>query len=207
MDFVHDQLATGHSYGCSRSLTFSPASRLRWCRGSPSAASTSWRCWNGFAMKWDSRRRSVSIKAASSCRAILTCGPTNAALRWNSPGLASPPTMRSSKLSTVASMPQRPLVPVPCGRPGKSGELAQILQSRIGTPISSETQHHQPCRRPHERKLGDQTKDDADKEPREERSCGRSQTSLYNEERPHGAIGNRPQILLQNHVGAPSPPT
>ncbi|WP_461357528.1 IS3 family transposase [Bradyrhizobium sp. USDA 4454] len=29
----------------------------------------------------------------------------------------------------------------------------------------------------------------------------------YNEERPHGAIGNRPPILLQNHVGATSPPT
>jgi putative transposase len=29
----------------------------------------------------------------------------------------------------------------------------------------------------------------------------------YNEERPHGAIGNRPPILLQKHVGASSPPT
>lgn len=29
----------------------------------------------------------------------------------------------------------------------------------------------------------------------------------YNEERPHGAIGNRPPILLQNHVGVSSPPT
>src|SRR5437773_11790312 len=42
-------------------------------------------------------------------------------------------------------------------------------------PACSEKRHHQPCRRPHERKLGDQTKDDVDKEPREERSCGRSQ--------------------------------
>jgi len=29
----------------------------------------------------------------------------------------------------------------------------------------------------------------------------------YNEERPHGAIGNRPPILLQNHVGVTSLPT
>jgi len=29
----------------------------------------------------------------------------------------------------------------------------------------------------------------------------------YNEERPHGAIGNRPPILLQKHVGASSPLT
>ncbi len=29
----------------------------------------------------------------------------------------------------------------------------------------------------------------------------------YNEERPHGAIGNRRPILLHNHVGATSPPT
>src|ERR1700740_658416 len=51
-------------------------------------------------------------------------------------------------------------------------------------PPYSEKQRSQPCRLPHERKLGDQTKDDADKEPREERSCGRSQTSLYNDATP-----------------------
>ena len=56
-------------------------------------------------------------------------------------------------------------------------------------PPYSEKQRSQPCRLPHERKLGDQTKDDADKEPREERSCGRSQTSLYNRTRRHSAIG------------------
>src|SRR5882672_173389 len=52
-------------------------------------------------------------------------------------------------------------------------------------PACSERRHHQPCRHSHECKLGDQTKDDADKEPREERSCGRSQTSLYNATRTH----------------------
>src|ERR1700739_3481038 len=52
-------------------------------------------------------------------------------------------------------------------------------------PECSERRHHQLCRRSHERQLGDQTKDDADKEPREERSCGRSQTLLYNGARRH----------------------
>lgn len=46
------------SSGCSRSSISSRASRPRWSRGSPSAASTSWRFWKGSAMKWDSRRRS-----------------------------------------------------------------------------------------------------------------------------------------------------
>jgi hypothetical protein len=55
-------------------------------------------------------------------------------------------------------------------------------------PAYSEKQRSQPCRLPHERKLGDQTKDDADKEPREERSCGRSQTSLYNCVRTHRSL-------------------
>jgi hypothetical protein len=55
-------------------------------------------------------------------------------------------------------------------------------------PPYSEKQRSQPCRLPHERKLGDQTKDDADKEPREERSCGRSQTSLYNGARTHRSL-------------------
>jgi hypothetical protein len=56
-------------------------------------------------------------------------------------------------------------------------------------PACSEKRHYQPCRPPHERKLGDQTTDDADKEPHEERSCGRSQTLLYNRTRRHSAIG------------------
>jgi hypothetical protein len=56
-------------------------------------------------------------------------------------------------------------------------------------PASSGKRHHQPCRPFHERKLGDQTKDDIDKEPREERSCGRSQTLLYNPKRRHSTIG------------------
>src|SRR6476620_11368856 len=55
-------------------------------------------------------------------------------------------------------------------------------------PACSGRRHRQPCRRPHERKLGNQTKDDIDKEPREERSCGRSQTSLYNTNRPHTSL-------------------
>src|ERR1700741_4089978 len=52
-------------------------------------------------------------------------------------------------------------------------------------PACSGKRQNNPCRRHHECKLGDQTKDDADKEPREERSCGRSQTSLYNGTRTH----------------------
>jgi hypothetical protein len=56
-------------------------------------------------------------------------------------------------------------------------------------PASSGKRHHQPCQPFHERKLGDQTKDDIDKEPREERSCGRSQSLLYNRTRRHSAIG------------------
>src|SRR6201993_835171 len=55
-------------------------------------------------------------------------------------------------------------------------------------PACSGRRLGQPCRRHHECKLGDQTKDDADKEPREERSCGRSQTSLYNGARTHLAL-------------------
>jgi hypothetical protein len=56
-------------------------------------------------------------------------------------------------------------------------------------PACSGRRLGQPCRRHDECKLGDQTKDDADKEPRDERSCGRSQTSLYNEVRPHSSLG------------------
>ncbi len=35
---------------------------------------------------------------------------------------------------------------------------------------------------------------------------GCSQALLYNEERPHGAIGQKTPIMLLNHVGATSPP-
>lgn len=72
---------------------------------------------------------------------------------------------------------------------GRTSTLAPQATDLLAIhPACSEKQHSQPCPLPHERKLGDQTKDDGDKEPREERSCGRSQTSLYNNERPHQAL-------------------
>jgi len=40
----------------------------------------------------------------------------------------------------------------------------------------------------------------------EARSAISSWKEDYNEDRPHGAIGNKPPILLQNPGGAPSPP-
>jgi hypothetical protein len=68
-------------------------------------------------------------------------------------------------------------------------------------PACSERRHHQPCRHSHERKLGDQTKDDADKAPREERSCGRSQTLLYNAIRRHSTIGYLSPVEFERKVG------
>jgi len=48
---------------------------------------------------------------------------------------------------------------------------------------------HRPCRSLHERKPDSHTKDDIGTEVRDERSCGRSQTSLYNQVRPHSSVG------------------
>jgi hypothetical protein len=50
---------------------------------------------------------------------------------------------------------------------------------------------HRPCRSLHERKPDSQTKDDIGTEVRDKRSCGRSQTSLYNEVRPHSSLAYR----------------
>ena len=90
-------------------------------------------------------------------------------------------------------------------------------------PACRERRHYRPCRRSHERKLGDQTKDDADKEPREEWSCGRSETLLYNGQRPHSALGyltpaayaanltatcdrlRNPDQFRRSHVALPAP--
>src|ERR1700737_2507096 len=72
---------------------------------------------------------------------------------------------------------------MPSGRTSMPELPANVLLATH--PACSERRHRQPSRRSHERKLGDQTKDDADKEPREERSCGRSQTLLYNGSRTH----------------------
>ena len=73
---------------------------------------------------------------------------------------------------------------------GRTSTLVLQANDLLAThPACSEKRHNQPCRRPHERKLGDQTKDDIDKEPRVERSCGRSQALLYNRTRRHSAIG------------------
>jgi hypothetical protein len=74
-----------------------------------------------------------------------------------------------------------------------------VLQATdlLATHPACSEKPYQPCRPPHERKLGDQTKDDADKEPHEERSCGRSQTLLYNRTRRHSAIGYLSPIEME----------
>src|SRR6202030_3959410 len=84
---------------------------------------------------------------------------------------------------------------MPSGRTSRPALQAPDLLATL--PACSGRRQNHPCRRPHECKLGDQTKDDADKEPREERSCGRSQTSLYNAARTH----------LSVNKDAPSPRT
>src|SRR6516162_4328085 len=87
-------------------------------------------------------------------------------------------------------------------RSGRTSMLALPANDLLATrPKCSEKRHDQPCRRSHKRKPGDQTKDDADKEPREERSCGRSQTSLYNGERPHQALNM--QVPAQHYQPSP----
>src|SRR3954454_17808552 len=87
----------------------------------------------------------------------------------------------------MAELPKAP-PQAPSGRTSMLGPPANDLLAIH--PACSGRRHRQPCRRPHERKLGNQTKDDIDKELREERSCGRSQTSLYNRARLHSAIGH-----------------
>src|ERR1700761_8795013 len=76
---------------------------------------------------------------------------------------------------------------MPPGRTSMPGLQATDLLATL--PACSGRRHNQLFRLSHECKLGDQTKDDADKERREERSCGRSQTSLYNEMRTHLSMG------------------
>src|SRR5271155_5625730 len=75
---------------------------------------------------------------------------------------------------------------MPSGRTSRPALQATDLLATL--PACSGRRQNHPCRRHHERKLGDQTRDDNDEEPREERSCGRSQTSLYNETRTHLAL-------------------
>jgi hypothetical protein len=55
-------------------------------------------------------------------------------------------------------------------------------------PASSGKRHHQPCRPFRERKHGGQTKDDIDKEPREQRSCGAFSNVVVQQRRPHSQL-------------------
>src|SRR5437660_8431728 len=87
----------------------------------------------------------------------------------------------------MAELPKAPPQGMPSGRTSMPEPPANDLLAIH--PACNGRRHRQPCRRPHERKLGSQTKDDIDKEPREERSCGRSQTSLYNVTRRHSTVG------------------
>src|ERR1700730_3786708 len=103
---------------------------------------------------------------------------------------------------------------MPSGRTSMLELPANVLLATH--PACSERRHRQPSRRSHERKLGDQTKDDADKEPREERSCGRSQTLLYNCARTHlslekdapvsRAVDRAGRILCRPNLGRTASP-
>ena len=57
---------------------------------------------------------------------------------------------------------------------------------------------HCPSRSRREQKRRARTRNEADKEGLGAQSCGRSQTLLYNEDRPHGAIGNKPPASLMS---------
>src|SRR6267378_4665762 len=99
----------------------------------------------------------------------------------------------------MAELPKPQPQGMPSGRTSMLELPANVLLAIH--PAYSEKPHHQPCRPPHERKLGDQTKDDGDKEPREERSCGRSQTSLYNPKRRHSTIGYLSPMEFERQTG------
>ena len=71
----------------------------------------------------------------------------------------------------------------------------------------SEKQCHPTSRSPRERRPEDQTTDAMGTAVLETRFRGCSQALLYNEERPHGAIGQQTPIMLLNHDGAASPPS
>src|SRR5450631_2172061 len=88
---------------------------------------------------------------------------------------------------------------MPSGRTSMPALQATDLLATL--PACSGRRQNHPCRLSHECKLGDQTKDDADKEPREERSCGRSQTSLYNPKRRHSTIGYLSPMEFERQAG------
>src|SRR6516165_12496096 len=72
---------------------------------------------------------------------------------------------------------------------GQTSRLAVQATDPLATLLACSGRRHNQLFRPyHERKLGDQTRDDADKEPHEEWSCGRSQALLYNETRTHRSL-------------------
>jgi hypothetical protein len=77
-------------------------------------------------------------------------------------------------------------------------DIRRDRTSRLGSPAidpfpphpaRSEKQRHQACRSSRARRPDGPTTDDTDRKPGEKRSCGRSQTSLYNEVRPHSSLG------------------
>ena len=101
-----------------------------------------------------------------------------------SPGLRAPPCRRMGwrKASLGPRKPRgrtsRPVPPAPDPHWTRS--------------VCSGRQCHLPCRSPHGHKPEGRTTDAIGKAVRENRSRGRSQTSLYNTVRPHSSLGYRP---------------
>jgi hypothetical protein len=105
MDFVHDQLATGHKVRVLTTVDifsrFSPALEPRFTFRGTDVVEVLEKVCNevGFPATI------LSIKAASSCRAISMSGRTSAASRWTSHVRENQLTMPPSKPSTAVSRP------------------------------------------------------------------------------------------------------
>ena len=81
--------------------------------------------------------------------------------------------------------------------PGRTSRPAlPTTGPRLSRSTCSGRRRHRPCRPSHGSPLASRTTDANDKAVLGKRSRGRSQTLLYNEERPHGAIGQKTPIML-----------
>src|SRR5713226_8933621 len=115
----------------------------------------------------------------------------------------APSTMQGAPSADPPEASPRQTAP-PCRQKGSSkaspGPRTRCGRtSTLGPPASDPCQtrsacngkqHHRPCRSSHGCKREGQTTDAIDTKAHESQSRGRSQTLLYNTERPHSALGN-----------------
>jgi hypothetical protein len=121
-------------------------------------------------------------------------------LHCGAPPSTAPPR-RSARQDSRVESSRFAAARIPLGQTSRAAPPANGREHRGRGCIAHN--RRRPSRLPHEAEPRTRPTDAMNRRPRDPRSCGRSVAALYNEIRPHSAIGNQVPAALHRTAGNP----